>query len=50
MVRTAKVSGGAVLVTITYNGPDASDLGYLLHKNPTKAQSFDLNVGVASVF
>ena len=39
-----------MLVTITYMGPDASDLGYLLHKNPGKVQSFDLNVGVASVF
>lgn len=39
-----------MLVTITYMGPDASDLGYLLHKNPDKVQSFDLNVGVASVF
>lgn len=39
-----------MLVTITYIGSDASDLGYLLHKNPDRVQSFDLNVGVASVF
>ncbi|ALO68272.1 3' terminal RNA ribose 2'-O-methyltransferase Hen1 [Arthrobacter alpinus] len=39
-----------MLVTITYIGPDASDLGYLLHKKPGKVQPFDLNVGIATVF
>lgn len=50
MSRTTQLLGGNLLVTITYTAPDASDLGYLLHKNPSKVQSFDLNVGVATVF
>ena len=29
---------------------DATDLGYLLHKHPARAQSFDLPVGTAHVF
>jgi 3' terminal RNA ribose 2'-O-methyltransferase Hen1 len=39
-----------VLLTISYSGPQASDLGYLLYKHPAKVQSFDLSVGVAHVF
>ncbi len=35
-------------VTTTYN--PATDLGYLLHKNPARAQTFDLNFGHAHVF
>ena len=31
-------------------GTPASDLGYLLHKNPARAQSFDLSFGQAYVF
>lgn len=31
-------------------GAVASDLGYLLHKHPDRAQSFDLPVGTAQVF
>jgi 3' terminal RNA ribose 2'-O-methyltransferase Hen1 len=39
-----------VLLTISYSGPQASDLGYLLYKHPAKVQSFDLSVGIAHVF
>jgi hypothetical protein len=30
-----------MLLTITSTDPPATDLGYLLHKNPTRCQSFD---------
>lgn len=39
-----------MIVTISYAGPDATDLGYLLHKHPTKVQAFDMSVGTAHVF
>jgi 3' terminal RNA ribose 2'-O-methyltransferase Hen1 len=39
-----------VLLTITNNGPDATDLGYLLHKNPANLHSADLPFGKARVF
>ena len=39
-----------MLLTITYNGPNAADLGYLLHKNPTRPQTFELAHGQAHVF
>src|SRR6266542_2198147 len=39
-----------VLLTITTTHRPATDLGYLLHKNPAKAQTFDLSVGKAHVF
>jgi len=39
-----------VLLTITTTHRPATDLGYLLHKNPAKAQTFDLAVGKAHVF
>ncbi len=39
-----------MLLTITTTHRPATDLGYLLHKNPAKAQSFDLSVGTAHVF
>ena len=39
-----------MLLTITTTHRPATDLGYLLHKNPAKAQSFDLSVGKAHVF
>lgn len=34
----------------TPEAPSATDLGYLLHKHPDRAQSFDLPVGRAHVF
>jgi 3' terminal RNA ribose 2'-O-methyltransferase Hen1 len=39
-------------ISSTATGPDvvANDLGYLLHKHPDRAQSFDLPVGRAHVF
>lgn len=37
-------------LTITSTAPQATDLGYLLHKHPGRAQSFDLSVGQAHVF
>ena len=39
-----------MLLTITYRGEHAQDLGYLLHKNPHRAQQFELAWGKAYVF
>lgn len=39
-----------MLVTMTATCAPATDLGYLLHKHPDRAQSFDLSVGTAHVF
>ncbi|NJN17863.1 MAG: 3' terminal RNA ribose 2'-O-methyltransferase Hen1 [Oscillochloris sp.] len=39
-----------MLLTITTTHVPATDLGYLLAKNPARVQSFDLNVGRAHVF
>src|SRR5687767_6190988 len=40
----------AMLLTITNTQPPATALGYLLHKNPGRAQSFELSFGQAHVF
>ena len=39
-----------MLLTITNTSAPATDLGYLLHKNPGSLQSFDLSFGRAHVF
>ncbi|MEP7339037.1 MAG: 3' terminal RNA ribose 2'-O-methyltransferase Hen1 [Acidobacteriota bacterium] len=39
-----------MLLAITNTQPPATDLGYLLHKNPSRVQSFDLSFGRAHVF
>ncbi|NLG26100.1 MAG: 3' terminal RNA ribose 2'-O-methyltransferase Hen1, partial [Clostridiales bacterium] len=39
-----------MLLTITYRGERATDLGYLLHKNPRRPQQFKLSFGRAYVF
>ncbi len=39
-----------MLLTITYEGQHTQDLGYLLHKNPERAQQFELSYGKAYVF
>ena len=39
-----------MLFTITYEGEHTQDLGYLLHKNPDRAQRFSLSFGTAYVF
>lgn len=39
-----------MLLTITYEGQNTQDLGYLLHKNPYRSQKFELNSGTAYVF
>src|SRR6266513_2211936 len=39
-----------MLLTITNTKPPATDLGYLLHKNPARCQSFELAFGNAHVF
>lgn len=39
-----------MLLTITTTHQPATDLGFLLHKNPARAQSFDLSFGRAHVF
>jgi len=38
-----------MLLTITTTHQPATDLGYLLHKNPARAQRFDLSFGTAHV-
>lgn len=39
-----------MLFTITYEGKNTSELGYLLFKNPVRPQVFELNHGKAYVF
>jgi SAM-dependent methyltransferase len=39
-----------LLLTVTYEGENAADLGYLLHKNPYRPQEFQTNHGRAYVF
>src|SRR5688572_10694956 len=39
-----------MLLTITSTTPPATDLGFLLHKNPARVQSFKLSFGQAHVF
>jgi hypothetical protein len=39
-----------MLLTLTTTHAPATDLGYLLHKNPEKLQSFQLSFGAAHVF
>jgi 3' terminal RNA ribose 2'-O-methyltransferase Hen1 len=39
-----------MLLTITTTSQPATDLGYLLHKNPARCQSFDLFFGKVHVF
>jgi 3' terminal RNA ribose 2'-O-methyltransferase Hen1 len=39
-----------MLLTITSTNSPATDLGYLLHKNPSKLQSFPLSFGQVHVF
>jgi hypothetical protein len=39
-----------MLLTITTTHQPATDLGYLLYKNPSKFQTFDLTFGKAHVF
>ncbi len=39
-----------MLLTITYEGHKTQELGFLLHKNPDRAQQFELNWGKAYVF
>lgn len=37
-------------VTITSTADGATDLGFLLHKHPGRAQSFEVSAGTAHVF
>ena len=39
-----------MLLTITTTRQPATDLGYLLHKHPDRAQAFELSFGTAHVF
>src|SRR5258708_11629120 len=39
-----------MLLTISTTHAPATDLGYLLHKNPARPQSFDLSFGRVHVF
>src|SRR5579875_3531419 len=40
----------AMLLTISTTHQPATDLGYLLHKNPARSQTYDLSFGRAHVF
>jgi len=40
----------SVFLSITSTASPATDLGYLLHKHPGRAQAFDMSVGQAHVF
>ncbi len=39
-----------MILTISTTHAPATDLGFLLHKNPAKAQVFELSFGLAHVF
>jgi len=39
-----------MLLTITYTGENAANLGYLLHKNPSRPQTAEFNFGKVHVF
>lgn len=39
-----------MLFTLTYKGQNATDLGYLLHKNPSRVQEFELPFGKVHLF
>src|SRR5260221_11189655 len=39
-----------MLLTISYSGPTPTDLGYLLHKNPSRIHSTELAFGKCYVF
>jgi hypothetical protein len=39
-----------MLLTITYTGENATDLGYLLHKNPSRPQTAEFNFGKVHIF
>ncbi|MCL2847635.1 MAG: 3' terminal RNA ribose 2'-O-methyltransferase Hen1 [Firmicutes bacterium] len=39
-----------MLLTITYKGQNSTNLGYLLHKNPSRPQQFEMSFGLAYVF
>ena len=39
-----------MLLTLTTTRAPTTDLGYLLHKNPGKVQTFELSFGKAHVF
>ena len=39
-----------MLLSLTYTGNNAGDFGYLLHKNPARAQVFPLTTGRAYIF
>jgi len=39
-----------MLLTVTTTHTPATDLGYLLHKNPSRAQSEELSFGQAYVY
>ena len=39
-----------MLFTITYAGENAADLGYLLHKNPSRPQTANFSYGMVHVF
>src|SRR6266571_7231932 len=40
----------AMLLTLETTYQPATDLGYLLHKNPARVQQFELSAGRATVF
>lgn len=49
MKQTRSILNNTMLLTITTTYQPAADLGYLLHKNPARVQTFDLAFGQAHV-
>src|SRR5687767_12603330 len=45
-----EIGSHSMLLTITSTTAPATDLGYLLHKNPTRIQIFELKFGKAHMF
>ncbi|WP_420626970.1 3' terminal RNA ribose 2'-O-methyltransferase Hen1 [Candidatus Poriferisodalis sp.] len=45
-----RLNGRFMLVSITSTTPDATDLGFLLHKHPDRVRSVDVGFGRAHVF
>src|ERR1019366_5309091 len=50
VVASDQGSCPTVLITIATTAEPATDLGFLLHKNPGRPQAFDVSVGTAHVF
>ena len=50
ILSTDEKEESIMLLTITYTGQHARDLGYLLYKHPDRTQQFTLSFGKVYVF